>query len=140
MIEKTVIQTRGFHNISDENGNITGFQFCIAHRYYRGMYLSQFRVGTITVDDMSYGNDDVTFEFYGREYTAEELKKEGKVWWQVPDVATIKIKKSGGLSQGFHDITVRFGWICNYIGPDREDPDYGVNFGGFEHKKRLIIV
>jgi hypothetical protein len=29
MVENHVIQTRGFYNTVDENGKVTGFQFCM---------------------------------------------------------------------------------------------------------------
>jgi hypothetical protein len=140
MIEQTAIQGRGFHNTVDADGKITGFQFCFNHRYYRGMWLSQFRTGNIIVDGVEYGNDVVTWELYGKEYTLDQMHSEGKIWWQLPDVATVKVKKPGGLSQGYHELTVHFGYVNNYIAPAGWNPDYGVNFKGFEHKKTLIIV
>jgi hypothetical protein len=140
MIESTAIQARGFHNMVNDNDEVIGFQFCMSPRYYRGLWLSQFRAGNIIVDGVEYGNDVVTWELYGKEYTLDQMHSEGKIWWQLPDLATVKVKKPGGLSQGSHEITIHYGFINNYIAPANWDPNYGVNFKGFEHKKTLLIV
>ena len=50
MLEKYNIQTRGFHNVYDEDGNAIGFQLCFRSTYYKGVWLSQVRVGDIIVD------------------------------------------------------------------------------------------
>lgn len=140
MVENAAIQTRGFHNTVDGEGNITGFQFCLSPRYYRGLWLSQFRWGDLVVDGVEYPRDRITWEIRGVEYTPDDMLEQGCVYWLITDIATVKLKKSGGLSQGYHDIGIKFGWICNYIASDREDPEFGVNFKGYEHKKRLLLV
>ena len=48
-MEKEVIQSVGFRNIK-ENGKITGFQFKVRLPYYRGIFLSQLRPGTLYID------------------------------------------------------------------------------------------
>lgn len=49
-MEKQVIQSVGFRNIKDEEGNVTGFQFKVRLPYYRGIFLSQIRPGTLYID------------------------------------------------------------------------------------------
>ena len=49
-MEKQVIQSVGFRNTKDEEGNATGFQFKVRLPYYRGIFLSQIRPGTLFVD------------------------------------------------------------------------------------------
>ena len=49
-MEKQVIQSVGFRNIKDEQGNVTGFQFKVRLPYYRGIFLSQIRPGTLYID------------------------------------------------------------------------------------------
>ena len=51
MLEKEVIQSVGFRNVK-ENGKITGFQIKVRLPYYRGIFLSQLRPGTLYVDNM----------------------------------------------------------------------------------------
>ena len=49
MLEREVIQSVGFRNIK-ENEKTTGFQFKIRLPYYRGIFPSQLRPGTLYVD------------------------------------------------------------------------------------------
>ncbi|WP_286028121.1 C-glycoside deglycosidase beta subunit domain-containing protein [Ligilactobacillus agilis] len=143
MLEQDVIQTRGFHNLV-ENGIITGFQICVRSDYYRGIWLSQLRVGKLVVDGISYPEEMIRWEVNGKEYTIAEMKHESKVFWNILDVAKIKVKKAGGLSQGFHTVVVRFAASCSYMPPtldrfDREDDDVSFN-GGTYVKDKMIIV
>ncbi len=140
MLENHVIQTRGFHNTSDENGKVAGFQFCMRTKYYRVLWLSQFRPGDVIVDGVTYPREEITWEIYGVDHTPDEMLKAGNVAWQVTDTATVKVKKPGGLSQGYHEINVKFGWVCNYIAPERFDPILGINFSGFDNTRKLLIV
>ena len=48
-MEKQVIQSVGFRNIVSD-GKVTGFQLKIRLPYYRGVYLSQVKVGSLVVD------------------------------------------------------------------------------------------
>lgn len=140
MLEKHVIQTRGFHNTIDEKGNVVGFQFCMRTKYYRVLWLSQFRPGNVIVDGVTYPRDEIIWEIHGVDYTADEMLECGDIAWQVTDTATVKIKKPGGLSQGYHEVNVEFGWECNYIAPERFDPVLGINFHGFDNTRKLLIV
>jgi len=140
MLEDHAIQTRGFHNTVDEKGNVTGFQFRMRTKYYRVLWLSQFRPGDVIVDGVTYPRDEIVWELYGVDYTPAELRKRGDVAWQVTDAAIVKVKKPGGLSQGYHEVNVKYGWICNYIDPERFDPVLGINFYGFDNTRKLLIV
>ena len=57
-MEKQVIQSVGFRNIKDDSGNVTGFQFKVRLPYYRGIFLSQIRPGTLYIDGVFEGNYD----------------------------------------------------------------------------------
>ena len=140
MIENHVIQTRGFHNSVDEKGSLIGFQFRMRTKYYRVLWLSQFRPGEVIVDGVTYPRQDITWELYGVTYTSDELERTGNVAWQVTDAITVRVKKPGGLPQGYHDLNVRFGWICNYIDPQRFDPVMGINFHGYDNPRKLLLV
>lgn len=140
MLENAVVQMRGFHNTVDEDGSIAGFEFRMRTKYYRGIWLSQFRPGDVVVDGERYPREDIVWEIDGTDYMADEMLELGDVYWEVTDAATVKVKKPGGLSQGYHDVNVEFGWSCNYIPPEREHPVLGINFGGFDHTRRLLIV
>ena len=62
-MEREVIQSVGFRNIK-EDGKVTGFQFKVRLPYYRGIFLSQLRPGTLYVD-------------------GERFEKEGKAYVQI---------------------------------------------------------
>ncbi len=143
MLEKDVIQYRGFHNI-EQDGKIIGFQVCVRSDYYKGIWLSQLRPGRVIVDGECFPWDTVIWSINGKDYTTEEMEKDSVDFWRVTDVAVLKVMKDGGLSQGFHDVTVRFGASCSYMPPEMDtfddNAEYTTFFGGTYTKKQMIIV
>jgi hypothetical protein len=145
MVENERIQLRGFHNTYDEHGNPVGFEFCVRTRYYKGLWLSQFRVGDVIVDGEVFPKNTVVWNFYGYDYTPEELYDRVDIYWQVNDLATVKVKKPGGLAKGYHDVDVKLGWVCNYNAePEKEYDGSGLGnslgmFGG-SHQRRLLLA
>ena len=125
MLEKQEIQYRGFRNLYDEKGEACGFEFCLRSTYYRGVWLSQFRVGRVIVDGEEFLADSglVTWIIQGKEYTPAEMAKDNKDFWPMNQVATIRVKKPGGLSQGYHDVAVRWTWSSSYMPPEMETFD-----------------
>lgn len=146
MQEKEVIQYRGFRNTYDENGNATGFQFRIRLNYYRGVWLSQLRVGRVIVDGEEFLADSglVTWTIDGVEYTPEEMAKNNKAFWSMMRPATIRVKKPGGLKQGYHEVKVRWGYSSSYMPPsmDQFDDTKEVRgpFGGNTVSRKMLIV
>ena len=111
-MEKQVIQSVGFRNIKDQEGNVSGFQFKVRLPYYRGIFLSQIRPGTLFVDGEKIDKDQITWVIDGEEYTNEEMRTNFKVHWAVTTPAVLKVKKEGGLKQGFHDLHYGFCFTC----------------------------
>lgn len=143
MLEKDVIQYRGFRNI-EKDGKVVGFQICVRSDYYRGVWLSQLRPGKVIVDGIVYPKEEVIWEINGKEYTAAQMAVAGNDFWRITDVATLKIAKEGGLTQGFHDVAVRFAASCSYMPPfldqfDENGDDRSFN-GGTYYKEKMIIV
>lgn len=143
MLEENVIQYRGFHNI-EENGKITGFQICVRSDYYRGIWLSQLRLGKVVVDGIVYPKEKVIWNINNKDYTVQELAQAGNEFWKVTDVAVLKIKKQNGLEQGFHDVSVRFSASCSYMPPalevfDENGDDRSFN-GGTYTREHMVIV
>ena len=122
MLEKEQIQYRGFRNIYDADGNATGFEFCLRSTYYRGVWLSQLRVGRVIVDGEEFLADSglVTWIIRGKEYTPAEMKQDNKDFWPMNEVATIRVKKPGGLAQGYHDVAVRWAFSSSYMPPEMD--------------------
>ena len=147
MLEREVIQSVGFRNIKDGD-KVTGFQFKIRLPYYRGVFLSQLRPGTLYVDGEKFDREDIIWNINGVDYTYEEMKSNMDVHWATTELAVLKVPKEGGLAQGFHDLTYGFCFTSSYMPPimqDNMDPDkenliFMPEFGHHVNKRRLIIV
>ncbi len=148
-MEKQVIQSVGFRNIT-ENGKVTGFQFKVRLPYYRGVFLSQLRPGTLYVDGERFEKEDIIWNVNGEDYTLEQMRTDFQTHWGVTTPAVIKVKKEGGLSQGFHDLTYGFCFSSSYmppfmqsdeqLNPDRESMVFMPEFGHHVNSRRMIIV
>ena len=147
MLEKEVIQSVGFRNIK-ENGEVTGFQFKIRLPYYRGIFLCQLRPGTLIVDGERFEKEDIIWHIHGQDFTYEEMKSDMITHWPVTAPAVLKVKKAGGLSQGYHDLTYGFCFTSSYMPPIMQkhlDPDsecmvFMPEFGHHVNHRRMIIV
>ena len=146
-MEKQVIQSVGFRN-TVEDGKMTGFQFKIRLPYYRGVFLSQLMPGTLYVDGEKIEKDKITWVLNGEEYTNEEMAQDFRTHWNPTVPMTLKVKKDGGLSQGYHDLKYGFCFTSSYMPPvlqDTLDPDregfvFMPEFGHHVNERRLLIV
>ncbi len=146
-MEREVIQSVGFRNIV-ENGKVTGFQFKVRLPYYRGIFLSQLLPGTLFVDGEKFEKGDIIWSFKGEDFTLEEMKSDFKTHWSVTEPAVLKVKKEGGLSQGYHDLKYGFCFTSSYMPPiiqEHLDPDeesfvFMPEFGHHLNERKLIIV
>ncbi len=147
MLEKDLIQTRGFHNIMKE-GRTVGFQFCVRLTYYRGIFLSQLRPQKVIVDGEVYPKEQVTWEINGKEYHYEELADNSAVHWNPLDSAVLRIYKDGGLKPGYHEISTGYKYSSSYMPPklqqtiDSEEPDgfLSMTFGQLNSTRKLLLV
>lgn len=147
MLEREVIQSVGFRNIK-ENGKVTGFQFKIRLPYYRGIFLCQLRPGTLFVDGERFEKEDIVWNVSGKDYTYEEMKSNMECHWATTEPAVLKVKKEGGLTQGYHDLTYGFCFTSSYmppvmqaaLDPDKESPIFMPEFGHHVNHRKLIIV
>lgn len=146
-MEREVIQSVGFRNIK-KDGKVTGFQIKIRLPYYRGVFLSQLRPGTLVVDGQRYEKEDIIWNIKGEDYTYEEMKVNYDTHWAVTAPAVLKVKKEGGLAQGFHDITYGFCFTSSYmppimqdtLDPDKESEIFMPEFGHHVNHRHLLIV
>ena len=147
MLDKEVIQTRGFRNIV-KDGHVVGFQFKVRLPYYRGIYLAQLRPGTVEVDGEQFSRETLIWNIGGKDYTFDEMKKIGDVHWQTIEPAVVKIMKQDGLSQGYHDLKIGFTFTSSYMPPSMQamlDPDkepmiYMPEMGHHVYKRELLMV
>ncbi len=142
MVEFQSIQQRGFHNTYDADGAINGFEFRFVPKYYKGLWFTQCRFGNVTVDGEVFDRDDLIFEYNGLEYSRQEMF-DLKLYWQFRTPLIFKIRKPGGLSIGYHDVALQFGWVLNYNGELEKEPD-GSGLGnalhfGTDHERRMLL-
>jgi hypothetical protein len=133
MLEKPCIQSRGFKNV-ERNGKVIGFQVNIRSLYYRGLWLSQLRPATVTVDGETFSGDQITWTINNVTYTQAEMAELGDVHWGLLEPATLTVTKEGGLESGSHDIEVNYTYSCSYF-----PPVVDTVLGGTQ-KRTLILV
>lgn len=146
-MERQVIQSVGFRNIK-EDGAVTGFQFKVRLPYYRGIFLSQLRPGTLFVDGERFEREDIVWNIDGEDYTYEEMQTDRNTHWSVTAPAVLKVKKAGGLSQGWHSLKYGFCFTSSYmppvvqehLNPDEENFVFMPEFGHHVNERRLLIV
>ena len=146
-MEREVIQSVGFRNIV-ENGKVVGFQLKVRLPYHRGIFLSQLRPGTLFVDGEKFEKEDIVWSFKGEDFTYEEMKSDFKTHWSVTEPAVLKVKKQGGLSQGYHNLKYGFCFTSSYMPPimqEHLDPDqesfiFLPEFGHHVNERKLLIV
>lgn len=149
MLEREVIQSVGFRNIK-EGDKVTGFQFKVRLPYYRGIFLCQLRTGTCIIDGEVIGKDNIIWNVDGVDYTWQDMENDMDTHWAVTRPAVIKVKKEGGLSQGFHDLTYGYSFSSSYmppimqndeaLNPDKESMIFMPEFGKHVNSRRLLIV
>ena len=146
-MEREVIQSVGFRNIK-KDGEVVGFQLKVRLPYYRGIFLSQLRLGTLIIDGERFEKEDIIWHINGEDYTYEEMKTDFHTHWSVLTPAVLKVRKEGGLAQGYHDITYGFCFTSSYmppmmqndLDPDRESMIFLPEFGKHVNHRRLLIV
>ena len=132
MLEKDLIQTRGFHNIK-QYGKIVGFQLCVRLTYYRGIFLSQLRPQKIIVDGKIY---------------PKEMETESNVQWCPDETAILKVYIDGGLEEGYHEITTGYKYSSSYMPPklqqdidiEEVNPFLEMMFGQLHSTKKMLLV
>lgn len=119
MLEKEMIQSRGFRNIS-RNGKIVGFQVPFRTTYYRGVFLSQLGEATVTVDGEKYSGTQITWTISGRSYAQAELATFSDVHWPYLEPAILTVDKAGGLTMGLHEVEVSYEYSASYMPPSMD--------------------
>ena len=133
MLELPGIQTRGFRNVAD-GSNVVGFQVAIRLKYYRGVWLSQLRPATVTVDGLEYEGDQITWTVGGRTFEQANLTNHPDVHWSSLEPAILTVRKPGGLKPGIHDVEVSYQYSASYL-PPRMD----LGFGGSEQRRMVLV-
>jgi len=103
MLDHYMICEGGFKNIT-EGGEKTGFQFGARLPYYRGLGLSMVEDLAVTVDGEPVPRDQILFSVRGKDWTLAQLETEMEERWEMGEVATVKVKRPGGLPPGKHNV------------------------------------
>lgn len=146
-MDREVIQAGGFRNTT-KDGKIDGFQLKVRLPYYRGVFLSQLRPGTLTIDGERFEKETIIWNICGEDYTLDEMKTDFQTHWGIDEPAILKVEKEGGLCQGYHDITLGFCFTSSYmppvmqdsLDPDKESDIFMNEFGHHVNHRRLLIV
>lgn len=147
MLERDLIQTRGFHNTTVD-GKVAGFQFNIRLTYYRGIFLSQLRPWDITVDGERFDKRSVIWNLKGEDFSYEQMSREVDAHWGPEDTMTVKVPKNGGLKEGYHEIKAGYRFSSSYLPPqlqshiddEESDPLLSAMFGQLESTRKLLLV
>jgi hypothetical protein len=114
MLEKEMIQEKGFKNIS-RNGQITGFQVAVRTLYYRGIWASLLEGADVAVDGEKFPKEQVSWTIGSRTFTVAELANATNVRWPFEEPAVLTINKPGGLKPGFHSLEVLVSFRASYM-------------------------
>lgn len=123
MLEKDIIQSRGFRNVY-EGKKAIGFQVPIRTTYYRSVWMSQLRPATVKVDGETFEGDQITWTVNDKTYEQKDFPNLGDVHWQLIDPAILTVKKPGGLKRGYHNVEVFYTYSACYM-PPKEDLKFG---------------
>lgn len=103
MFDKYMICEDGLQN-TVENGAVVGFQFGARLPYYRGLGLSMVEDIGISVDGEAIPREQILFSLRGRTWTLDEMETEIEERWEMGEIATLIVQRSGGLASGEHKI------------------------------------
>ena len=105
MFDKYFICDESFKNVV-EDGEVTGFQIGVKVSYYRGVILGIVNDMKVTVDGQTYNKEDMTFTVKAGTFTFEQMAGRDDVRWDFGEVAYLRMKKPGGLTEGRHTVRV----------------------------------
>jgi hypothetical protein len=105
MFERYLICEQGFKNVS-ENVQASGFQLGLRIANWRGLPLSLIEDVRVSVDGASFPRNAIRIGVAGQNFTLDEMATRSDVRWQFDEIATVTVRKPGGLTPGIHEIAV----------------------------------
>jgi hypothetical protein len=105
MFEQYVSCEQGFNNVS-EKGQVTGFQLRLRIANWRGLPLSLIEDVRVSVDGVAFPRSAIQVAVGGHSFTLDEMIPRSDVRWQFDEIATVTIRKPGGLAPGMHEVAV----------------------------------
>lgn len=95
---------------------VVGYEFKLQYPSYRGTFLSCIEELAFKVDGQDIEKKDITFMLNGKQFLIDELAECFKEYWFVLDYATVRVMKTGGLSEGEHEVRVYIKHKIPYTG------------------------
>ena len=105
MLERTLVQSRGFRNTGPAEAR-TGFEFLLRIPNYRGMRASLADGVDVVVDGEDFPHPGNRLVVQGRELTLEQLRDASSLRWNLDETVTVRVPKAGGLAAGIHKLQV----------------------------------
>ncbi len=105
MFDKYFICDDTFRNVI-QKGEVTGFQIGVKVSYYRGIALAVIKNFEVTVDDVVFPREKITFVLRDEAFTFEEMIGDTQHHWDFGEVALLQVEKPGGLAPGKHKVKV----------------------------------
>lgn len=115
MLERDLIQRRGFTNVADASGAVTGFRLDLRMPNYRGVAGSLVEGVEVVVDGETFPPEVGVWTLQGREFTLDELRRSTDVRWAADELATVTVPRPGGLRPGPHQVAVAIRLRAPYI-------------------------
>jgi hypothetical protein len=101
MFDKYLIVEDSIKN-TREGGRIIGFEFGARLPYYRGLVLSMIEDVAVGVDGQNLPRERIRVALRGRSYSLAAMETEYEERWEMGEVATVLVERSGGLGPGHH--------------------------------------
>ncbi|MDZ7878582.1 MAG: DUF6379 domain-containing protein [Saprospiraceae bacterium] len=115
MFEKYMIVTDNVKNVVNKNGKANGFQIGARLPYYRGVSLSMVQEIEVTVNGKVVPQNKVDITVHDNTYNLEQRENETEDRWEMGEVATLTVHKTGGLSAGEHEIGLKINLRIGYM-------------------------
>ena len=88
-----------------DDGECTGFSVDVRSFYYRGVPLALFESAYVQVDGQVYGPEDMRVLVDGELFEFKDMCDVTLHYWNKGYPAKLIIRKPGGLSQGWHEVS-----------------------------------
>lgn len=100
----------------EEDGMVAGFEMKTRITYYRGVPCSMIHCVSVEVDGEQIDENQILFSPNQEEFfTVNELTTLTTYKWEYGEEAIVRVKKSGGLEAGEHEIALTTGIRTAYI-------------------------
>lgn len=111
-----VLSNKGFKNLKNDAGEVTGFEVYGRSYYYRGIPLCLVNDCSVTVDGVKYGTDKISFCVDGETFTFEQMATVQAFYWNYGYLAGIQVDLPGGLDESVeHEITLQYELRTYYL-------------------------